>query len=167
MLWEPPFAHIHRRSLQWGVQWHVREKARKYKERQGACKECRLTFALQVLHIFWAVAVTDELLLHAEASDVGDFLNVGQVLILVVHRTADGALPSHKQRGWLAWQCCNMHGNYTNWLFCATPPPAQTASMNGVSWGGRQKKSRNGDCSLNFWTAVRLHFSRTSRVVFF
>lgn len=51
------------------------------------------TFTLQHVDIFCAVTVTDELLLHTETSDVGNFFNVRQVLVFVVHPPADGALP--------------------------------------------------------------------------
>lgn len=54
---------------------------------------CYFTFTLQHVDIFCAVTVTDELLLHTETSDVGNFFNVRQVLVFVVHPPADGALP--------------------------------------------------------------------------
>lgn len=53
---------------------------------------CSCTFAFHYVDKVCAVAVTDELLLHTETSDVYDFLHVGQVLVFVVHPPADGAL---------------------------------------------------------------------------
>lgn len=57
-----------------------------------ALRDAFSTSSIQKLDIFCAVSVTDELLLHAEPSDVDNFLNVRQVLVFIVHPSADGAL---------------------------------------------------------------------------
>lgn len=55
------------------------------------------TFALHQVDKVCCVSVTGELLLHAEASDIFDFLHVRKVLVFIVHPPADGALPLKKE----------------------------------------------------------------------
>lgn len=57
------------------------------------------TSSFQKLDIFCSVAVAGELLLQAEAPDVDHLLHVGQVLVLIVHPPADGALWDQSRDG--------------------------------------------------------------------
>ena len=59
---------------------------------------CHFTFTLQRADELCVVAVTDELLLHAEPPNVCDFFHIRQILVLVVHPPADGALPLKKKK---------------------------------------------------------------------
>lgn len=97
-----------------------RNIAQKRFEEDPCCKSHALrdasffffTSSIQKLDIFCAVSVTDELLLHAEAPDVDNFLHVRQVLIFIVHPSADGALSEKKPEG-SAWQRCSVKGEQT------------------------------------------------------
>lgn len=61
------------------------------------------TFPLHILNKFAVVWIAGKFVLHAEAPDVCDFLHIWQVLVLIVHPSADRALDENINNAWWRW----------------------------------------------------------------
>lgn len=116
---------------------------------------CYFTFTLHQVDKFWAVAVTDQLLLHAETPDICNFFHIRQILVFVVHPPVDSALPL-KTRGF-PWQNGNTRGKQTLSAVTTHLPPC-TAKYD---W------RKNIYLTPNFETQVRDHIQWFFFLIFY